>query len=308
MSAPTITWWGCATVELRAEGGALVVDPYLNPAAADYVCVTHADYDHCHEPTLRRLVEREEFKLLCVPPSCLDLTKLDVPHNENPADLAFVPEDRLLVLYPKFRRDPDAVYPGAGQVELGPFSVETIDSSERPQRYKPDDATPWPAATGAFLREPYPNLGYLITHRPTGLTFLHPGDLTEAFDAQRELRGRVDYLFFPGVKLEGIELTVVDNLRPRFVVPIHHRIDEPGFPIPLDVEPETFDAADPKTGMPQPGADPAAFRREIHRLMQGHWYPTPDPPLERLQSLEPQFEQLGARLLVLDAGRPLCVA
>ena len=33
-------------------------------------------------------------------------------------------------------------------------------------------------------------------------------------------------------------------------------------------------------------------------------YPTPDPPLERLQSLEPQFEQLGARLLVLDAGRP----
>ena len=121
--------------------------------------------------------------------------------------------------------------------------------------------------------------------------------------AARAARG-VDYLFFPGVKLEGIELTVVDNLRPRFVVSIHHRIHEPGFPIPLDVEPETFDAADPKTGMPQPGADPAAFRREIHRLMQGHWYPTPDPPLERLQSLEPQFEQLGARLLVLDAWRP----
>lgn len=301
----SITWWGCASVELRAHDGALAIDPYLNPTAdIDCVCVTHADYDHCHEPTLRRLASSERFKLLCVPPSCRELTKLDVPHNENPADLDFVSDDQLLVLYPKFKRDPDADYPGLCEIDLDAFKIETIDSSERPQRYKPNDGTPWPAASGPFLSHPYPNLGFLITHRRTGTTFLHPGDLTEAFDAQRELRGRIDYLFFPGVKLEGVELTVVDNLRPRFVVPIHHRVDAADFPVPLDVDPDEFEAASPKTGMPMPGADPVAFRREIHRLMQGHWYPTPDPPLERLQHLEPELGKLGARLLVLDAGHP----
>ena len=36
--------------------------------------------------------------------------------------------------------------------------------------------------------------------------------------------------------------------------------------------------------------------------MRGHWYPTPDPPLDRIRSIEPELGELGARLLVLEAG------
>jgi hypothetical protein len=140
----------------------------------------------------------------------------------------------------------------------------------------------------------------------TGLTFYHPGDLHEAFDSQRQLRDRIDYMFFPAVKLEGVEITVIDNVRPRFLVPIHHRVDAPDFPIPApaSIREDELVATDLAHGMPKPGADPRDYRREIHAMFNAHWYPTPRPPLRRVHALEQQIQQLGTEMLVLDAGQP----
>jgi L-ascorbate metabolism protein UlaG (beta-lactamase superfamily) len=303
----SITWWGCASVEIRDGARVILVDPYLHPADrdADYICITHADYDHCHEPTLRRLVAEPRFELLIAAPACSAMSKLDVPHNPEPDDLAFVPRGHIRIVFPKHARQPDPRGRDSGEVELDGWQIETIESGERPERYKPiDDDTLWPALTGRFTGDQFPNIGYLITHAASGIGFLHPGDLTDAYDELRLLRGRVDYLFFPTIKLEGLELTIVDAIRPRFVVPIHYRVNQPGFPIPLEVTNDELTSTTLASGWPEPGSEPAAFRRDIHRMMRGHWYPTPDPPLARIRSLEDALRELGAELLVLEAGTP----
>jgi L-ascorbate metabolism protein UlaG (beta-lactamase superfamily) len=46
-----------------------------------------------------------------------------------------------------------------------------------------------------------------VSEKVEGLTFYHPGDLQEAFDSQRELRGRIDFMFLPTIKSEGAELS-----------------------------------------------------------------------------------------------------
>jgi len=53
----TITWFGCAGVEIEANGRRLLVDPYMFPTEprAHYICISHNDYDHCHEETLKGL-------------------------------------------------------------------------------------------------------------------------------------------------------------------------------------------------------------------------------------------------------------
>jgi L-ascorbate metabolism protein UlaG (beta-lactamase superfamily) len=284
---PTFTWWGCASIELAGETERLLVDPYLHPRerGAAYICITHADYDHCHEPTLRRLVAAPSFERLLAAPACMSMSKLDIPHNPDPADLSFVPRSKLTTVRPQFTRNPHA------------------PSGEQPQRFKPDDGTPWPALTGRFAGDEFPNVGYLVTHATSGTAFLHPGDLTDPYDALRDLRGRVDYLFLPTVKLEGVELTLVDAIRPRVVVPIHHRVAAPDFPIPLEITDDELTATSLAHGSPFAGADPAAFRRDVHRMMRAHWYPTPDPSLERFRSLAPAFAELGARSMVVDAGK-----
>jgi L-ascorbate metabolism protein UlaG (beta-lactamase superfamily) len=301
----SITWWGCAGVEIRDESRCLLIDPYLLPEVrpATCICITHADADHCHEPTLRRLVNAPEFELMLVAPACTSMSVLDVPHNADPADLAFVPGERLTMMFPKYAREHDASGRGPTEVDLGVWRVETIESSERPQRYKANDGIAWPALTGRFTGDEYPNLGFLVTHAESGVTFLHPGDLTDVYDALRDLRGRVDYLFLPTVKLQGLEQTLVDAIRPRVIVPIHYRVDSPGFPIPLDVTDDELTTTTLATGWPRAGSDPDDFRRDIRRMIRGHWYPTSDPPLARIRSLEGAFRDLGAKLLVLEAGK-----
>jgi L-ascorbate metabolism protein UlaG (beta-lactamase superfamily) len=299
-----ITWLGCASVEIRAAEHRIAIDPYLHPAGrpASVICITHADYDHCHEPTLRRLVTDPAFELMLAAPACTVMSTLDVPHNPDPSDLSFVPPDRLTTVYPGVAREPDPRRRGPTEIELDGWHIEMIESGERPERYRPDDGTPWPALTGRFTGDEFPNVGYLVTHAASGTGFLHPGDLTDAYDALRELRGRVDYLFFPTVKLQGLEITIVDAIRPRCIVPIHYRAASAGFPIPLDVSDEELTTTTLATGWPRAGTEPEAFGLDIHRMMRGHWYPTPDPPLDRIRSLEPALGELGARLLVLEAG------
>ena len=305
----SMTWWGASGVELRFGDRSLLIDPYLHPAEAraDYICITHEDYDHCHEPTLQRLVAGHRFQKLMIPRSCTYRTKLDSPVHDSPTELEFVPSEKLVVMYPKYKRDPDKSYEGVNELNLDGFQIETIDSSERPERYRSGPGGIWPDGTGHYVGGgEFPQLGYVITESSTALTFYHPGDLHEAFDSQRQLRGRIDYMFFPSVKLEGVEVTVIDNVRPRHIVPIHHRMDTPDFPIPAPTAIHESDlvATDLGAGGPRAGADPKDYRREFHAMLNAHWYPTPRPPLQRIVSLEPQFRDLGSNLLILEAGKP----
>src|SRR5262245_56359736 len=132
-----LTWWGCAAVELRDGDAGLLIDPYLHvpDGPVQGACITHADYDHCHEPTLRRLVGRPEFERLLAPPSCTRMSVLDVPCGDEPEDLAFVPDERLLLVAPRIGRNPAAEPDGPDTAEVAGFAIETIESGEHPQRY-----------------------------------------------------------------------------------------------------------------------------------------------------------------------------
>lgn len=307
----SVTWWGCAGVELEVGGRRLVIDPYLHPTdgGVDYVLITHNDYDHCHEPTLDRLVSGERFQHLCAPPSCFVRSKLDSPVLGKSRDLDFVNPDQVTVMYPKYTREPGIRHPGATEIDLDGFHIETVDSGERPQRYKPDPEAPWPYGDGPFVGDgEFPNVGYVITESTSGMTFYHPGDLGEVFDAHRRLRGRIDVMFFPGIKLQGFELTVIDAIRPKCVVPMHHRSETPDFPIPLHISQADLKVADLASGAPVPGADPIRWRDEVVAMMKAHWYPTPNPPLARFESVVPGIEDLGSRVLIVEAGQPCDLA
>jgi hypothetical protein len=142
----SMTWWGVAGIELSFGDRCLLIDPYLHPveARANYICITHEDYDHCHEPTLQRLVAGNQFEKLMIPRSCTYRTKLDSPVHDSPTELEFVPSEKVVVMYPKFKRDPEKTYVGPAELSLDGFQIETIDSSERPERYRPSPGSIWP--------------------------------------------------------------------------------------------------------------------------------------------------------------------
>lgn len=286
----------------------MAIDPYLSPdrPRIDVVCITHNDGDHCHEPTLRAL-DGERLECVVVPPSCLHTSSLDSPTHEDSDDLRLLDSAKVHVVRPALTRYPWESFAEPHGLTYDPFTIKAIDSSERPHRWRPADATRWPAGSGPFVGpSEFPNVGYVITERTSGLTFYHPGDLHEAYDVHRELRGRIDYLFFPGVKLKGAELTLLDAVRPRYIVPIHHRIDTPDFPIPLELpEDLLLQTTDTLKGDIRPGADPDVYRDEVRLVQAAHWYPTTMPPLEPLSTLASQIEaEFGSQLLILDAGVP----
>jgi hypothetical protein len=148
-----------------------------------------------------------------------------------------------------------------------------------------------------------PTVGYVITETASGTSFYHPGDLGEVFDAHRELRGRVDVMFFPVGKLQGLEMTIVDAIRPRRIVPIHYRLATPDFPIPLHITQEELEYNDISSAKPKPCTPGDAWGPETHKMMEGHWYPTPSPPLERFESIIGDLEQLGTQVSILEAGK-----
>jgi L-ascorbate metabolism protein UlaG (beta-lactamase superfamily) len=313
----TITWWGASGVELSFGGRRLLIDPYWLPesVSAQYVCVTREGFDHCHEPTLERLSADPAFERMLAPRTATMRSKLDQPVPADARDLEYVDPERLTIMHPKYTKRPAGPAPDIVEIALDGFHVEAVDSSE----YEPvnvlgndlwgkrllPEGERWPAATGAFAGPgTLPALGYVIAEATTGLTVYHPGDLQEAFDSQRELRGRIDYLFLPTATLEGAELSVVDNVRPRFVIPIHYRVDTPDFPIPLEVESSALTTTDLFRGLPRPWAPNDVYRRELHALMETGWYPTPERPLERMAEIEGDLAELGAQLLVLEAGKP----
>jgi len=304
-----ITWWGCADFELNFNGRILVVDPVIHPTEprANYICITHNDFDHCHEPTLQTLTAGPAFQRLIVSPSCPVNSKLDSPIPAGaPKDLAYVSPDRLTVMYPKYTREPGRTYPGPTEMDLEGFRVEAIDSSERPQRYKLHPDALFPDGTGPYVGDgQYPNLGYVITETGGGTTFYHPGDLHEVFDAHRELRGRIDYLFFPIPKMPGQEVTLIDAVRPKAIIPMHYWLDTPDFPIPWHFSKDDLTVADFYSAHPTPGADAEIYKHDLELMNVGHFYPTtPPPPLERISSLAPSLKKLGTDLIILEPGRP----
>jgi L-ascorbate metabolism protein UlaG (beta-lactamase superfamily) len=316
--AGTITWWGAAGVELTVRDSRLLIDPYLTPrhVRGDCICITREDHDHCHEATLERLVADPGFERIVVPASCMVMSQLDTPSAPGARDLGFVDPQRLTVLHPKYTRRPRKLVDGPVELSVGGFDIEGIESNESDpvtvlgaqcwgKRYKPADGRSWPAATGAYVGSGrLPPLGYVIEHVETGLTWYHPGDLQDAFDAQRELRGRIDYLFLPTASIEGVELSLVDNVRPRFVIPIHHRPANAKFPITVEIPEAKLTTTDLQRGRPRAWASPDVYRRELGAMMEAHWYPSSPRALERVRDIAPELLELGAEVLVLEAGVP----
>jgi L-ascorbate metabolism protein UlaG (beta-lactamase superfamily) len=302
-----MTWWGAGCVQLDLGGKTLVVDPYMHPKGVDvdYVCITHDHYDHLYPETLGELAARGALERVMLPRSASEYPGIDAPLLEGfEGGLGAVPPEIVTVMFPKFARDPGREYAGVRELELDGITVETIDSGERPWRRKGPDGGTWPEAKGRFLGHgEYPNLGYVLTDAATGLTFYAPGDLGEVFDAQRELRGRIDYMFMPIVKLQGIEMSLIRSVQPEYVVPIHYRVNTPGYPVPLEVSAEDVPTTNLGFGGPRAGADPDVYRAHLQRKIRGHWIPTPDPPLDRIQALREQISRAGSELLMVEAGR-----
>jgi len=174
--------------------------------------------------------------------------------------------------------------------------IEGVESGEAPRRY----------ADGSATGTTFVQVGYLATDTITGLSVYHPGDLHETFPAMEQLRGKVQIMCYPLGKTRAIETEVVDLIRPRWLVPIHYRLDEPGFPIPFDVDASALTAAHPTTGARLPGASDEAYARDMATLMRGHWYPTPEDPLTLIEDIQ---RRLGHRatFVTLRAGERYAV-
>ncbi len=302
----SVTWTGSAGFTLEFGETVIAVDPYLHvDERTRFVLITHDHYDHCHPPTLRRIVAGPRFERILIPRSVARLGELDSPISESgrKGGLGFVPPDRVTVVAPLHRRFPRRSYAEPGRLRLGPVAVETVDSGERPWRERPAGGDTWPDDRGPFVGlHAYPNVGYLVSDQESGFTIYHPGDLQEVFDAHRDLRGHVDVLLMPHGKLVGREISLIDAIRPRRVLPMHHRVDSPDFPVPISVGAEDLECVSIVTGAPDRPASVAEFRADQQRLIDGHWYPTPIPPMDRIRSLRSEFAALGAELVEIRAG------
>jgi L-ascorbate metabolism protein UlaG (beta-lactamase superfamily) len=221
--------YGCRTFKTPSY----LFGEYLERAEPiyDYIFITHEHFDHCHPQTLRKLCRGERFKRLFVSPGCVDPAR---PIAERYGDAAFerdlpitkhIPEEVVQVLYPKYRNSQegkDQSLPGPFEVDLGALRVETIESGES---QRPD----------------LPTCGYLIAHKEKRISFLHTGDLTVPYPALQGIRGQVDFFVhmkmglteWQGPQRSGNLLKFLDWVRPRFMIPIHHRTDRAAEPVPV---------------------------------------------------------------------------
>ncbi len=290
-----ITWWGCMSVEVNLGSVNLVFDPYVKPNEPrfHYIFSSHMDEDHGHEPTLRALTRPgSPFTLLFASRASFYASRFegaDLGGDTLPADLSFVPPGKALAMYPKYNDtvnshlDRNPVWNGPVEVVTGRIRVEALRSGEFPvlleyyrKRY-------------ADLGGEFPNLGFLVTDLKTGRTFMHVGDLWNAYPEMEKLRGKVDVLFYPLGKMALAEKKMMmDYVRPKLAVPTHYRLPEPDFPIPpLYLQSMTeAEALKPENTV---------------KASRGYWYPTPaDPPAEIAAQRE-AFKGL-TRVVELKAG------
>jgi L-ascorbate metabolism protein UlaG (beta-lactamase superfamily) len=300
VSEEQLIWLGGAGVALHSREGSLFIDPpFIDPQipAPDIVCITHVDHDHFNERTIERLAQDDRLKNVLVPPSCVDVNVLDVPVLGAHRGLSYLTEDRVTVVRPGLVRRTEDRYEGpTGLVSCG-FEISTIDSSERPERYRTDSAKPplWPEGRGAFVgHNKYPSVGYIVTMTASGTTFYHPGDLHEQFNSHRGLTGKIDFFFMPLPKFIGQERSLLELLRPRYVVPIHYDVDDCG--------------VDDLEGIDMDIPSWEGFRRNHLARMGARWFPSPKNPVPYMAELEGICESVGSRLLRLDAEQPVRLA
>jgi hypothetical protein len=146
------------------------------------------------------------------------------PVDENYGDAAFsrdlpiskhIPEEKIQVLYPKYRTDDARTFPGPFACDLGAVQVEAVESGEN-------------------ARPDLPTCGYLITYIEKDISFYHTGDLHATYPALGNLKGRVDYLIHmkTGLKNWPVFAHLLDLVQPRFLIPTHYRTDRKTDPIP----------------------------------------------------------------------------
>ncbi len=296
MALGTVTWWGIANIEIHLDGLDLGFDPYLYPkeSALDYIFITHEHYDHLDERTLRPLAESPRLKMLVVPKSAYFASQLHYStESPKPSDLAWADRYRTMVFYPQVTPG-GTRYDGPSEARMGRIHVLGVTSGEQPEEW--GDRTP--------LQEPFPTVGYVVTDQETGLSFYHPGDITEPFDELAQLQGKVTYLFLPIGKLDGAEGRMVQLVRPKYVIPIHYRLNTPDWPMPLTVREEDIHYINWRNGQPAPGVtfDDEGFWRDIPKLINGSWYPTLVDPMRFMHDLKAEIGDT-AEIVQLHAGR-----
>ena len=282
-----VTWWGCMSVEVNVGDVNLVFDPYVKPDEPrfDYVFCSHDHYDHCHEETLKKLAAGGRLKMLVASRACFYASRIEGPNNwdDTPlSDLAFVPRDRCMALYPKYRHEDEPEFGGPSEIRLGRLRVEGFRSDEDPRLAEEH--------RGGALAGPWPNMGYLVTDTVTGRSFAHTGDIWKAYPQMKQMRGKVDVLFYPVGKLPmGEKVKMMDYIRPKVAVPTHYRLFEPDFPIPVNFDRTLTEK------------DLYADRELLRKACLGHWYPSPADPLKEMAA---QREALKAyaRVAELKAG------
>ncbi len=218
----SITWWGCASVEIEMAGIRLAIDPYVYPDKPEfrYIFCTQEHFDHFHRETLLKLCKDEVFRKLIVNVGCVSPAQpIDEVYGAaaSASDLPahFLSEEKLVVLYPKYLKSEGRSFPDPCEVQLGRILVEAVESGEEPSPEIPSN-------------------GYLITDTVTGLSLYHTGDIWEPYPAMAELRDRVDFLFHMKMGWNGrwdLLRQFVEYIRPRHFVPIHYRTDSDSYPV-----------------------------------------------------------------------------
>lgn len=261
-----LTWWGCAAIAIDAGERSIVIDPFVQPTDPrfQYVFHTHEHYDHLHLPTAEALAAGPRFERAIVARSCTLPSEFFYARR-----ITHLPPERLTVLFPKVHeRSRQRDFPGPSEITLDGWHVEGVES--------PGEE----AGVAGPVEGEVPQLGFLIRHLESGITFYHPGDLGRPYPELGELRGRVDLMFLPLQKmgLDG-DAVALDLIRPRHVVPTHYRY-EPDYPIPKlyrDDEP-------------------------LEQQILGHQFPGPDDPEAYIVALHRVAQPLGVRVVPLRAG------
>ena len=261
-----LTWWGCATIIIESGQRSIVIDPYLYPTEPrfEYVFCTHEHYDHAYPPTMQKICTGERFKKAILTRSCTLPSTLFYA-----VQITFLNPEQLIIFYPKhYDHSRPREFPGPTELRLDGWHIEGVESvGEEPSVPVPVDG-------------PIPQVGYLVRHLQSGISFLHPGDIHQTYPELAELRGKVDLLFLPLGKL-GLEedARALDLIRPRYMVPIHYRYED-NYPIPKlyreDEPPE--------------------------KKILGHHFPGPDDPDAYIAEMRALAMPLDIEILPLRAG------
>lgn len=85
----TAIWWECATVELNISGTTILIDPFFPfYRKTNVILITHSHGDHCHIPTIKKVIEvsGDELGLIVGSKQCEKQFNEFIIPQENLAD------------------------------------------------------------------------------------------------------------------------------------------------------------------------------------------------------------------------------